>query len=109
LKSTSCCRHRNQQKSRVWVSIALGIRVLVDSEPMHDSVTSKLVFGVDELVSLISERITLEPAELIKTGTPGGVGFLRQTLNHLVARYLAAGHDIRVEIDRIGCLDNPVV
>ena len=82
---------------------ALRIRCLVNGEVMQDSHTSQMVFGVDEIVSFISQGITLEPGDLIATGTPGGVGFLQRP-----PRYLAAGDNVMVEIGGVGCLDNPV-
>jgi 2-keto-4-pentenoate hydratase/2-oxohepta-3-ene-1,7-dioic acid hydratase in catechol pathway len=62
-----------------------------------------MIFGIEELVSFISQAITLEPGDLIATGTPAGVGFLRQP-----PRYLAHGDEVRVEIEQIGQLRNPV-
>jgi 2-keto-4-pentenoate hydratase/2-oxohepta-3-ene-1,7-dioic acid hydratase in catechol pathway len=82
----------------------LGIRCLVNGEVMQDSSTASMIFGVDQLVSFISQGITLEPGDLICTGTPAGVGFLRDP-----PRYLSRGDEVRVEIDRIGYLGNPVV
>lgn len=82
----------------------LGIRCFVNEEPMQDSVTSEMLFGVAELISFLSQGITLEPGDLIATGTPGGVGFLRRP-----PRYLVAGDVVRVEIDGIGSLENPVI
>jgi 2-keto-4-pentenoate hydratase/2-oxohepta-3-ene-1,7-dioic acid hydratase in catechol pathway len=82
---------------------ALGIRCLVNGEVMQDSSTASMIFGVDQLVSFISQGITLEPGDLISTGTPAGVGFLRDP-----PRYLSRGDEVRVEIDRIGYLENPV-
>jgi 2,4-didehydro-3-deoxy-L-rhamnonate hydrolase len=83
---------------------ALGIRCLINGEVMQDSHTSNMVFGVDEIISFISQGITLEPGDLIATGTPGGVGFLRRP-----PRYLATGDIVRIEIDGIGYLENPVL
>lgn len=71
---------------------------------MQDASTGDMVFDVDSLISFISQGITLEPGDLIATGTPGGVGFLRRP-----PRYLTPGDVVRVEIDRIGHLENPVV
>jgi 2-keto-4-pentenoate hydratase/2-oxohepta-3-ene-1,7-dioic acid hydratase in catechol pathway len=62
-----------------------------------------MVFDVDALISFISQGITLDPGDLIATGTPAGVGFLRHP-----PRYLIPGDVVRVEIDRIGYLENPV-
>jgi 2-keto-4-pentenoate hydratase/2-oxohepta-3-ene-1,7-dioic acid hydratase in catechol pathway len=83
---------------------ALGIRCLLNGEMMQDSSTSSMIFGVDDLVSFISQGITLEPGDLIATGTPAGVGFLRNP-----PRYLSRGDEVRVEIDGIGSLENSVV
>jgi 2-keto-4-pentenoate hydratase/2-oxohepta-3-ene-1,7-dioic acid hydratase in catechol pathway len=83
---------------------SLNIRCVVNGEVMQDASTGDMVFDVDSLISFISQGITLEPGDLIATGTPGGVGFLRQP-----PRYLTPGDVVRVEIDRIGHLENPVV
>ena len=56
---------------------SLGIRCLLNGEVMQDSTTAQMVFGVAELVSSISQTCTLEPGDLIATGTPPGVGFAR--------------------------------
>ena len=82
----------------------LRIRCFVNMDPMQDAVTSEMVFGVDELLSFISQGITLEPGDLIATGTPGGVGFLRQP-----PRYLVPGDSVLIDIEAIGSLENPVV
>ena len=82
---------------------ALGIRCLLNGQVMQDSSTASMIFGVDDLISFISQGITLEPGDLIATGTPAGVGFLRTP-----PRYLSPGDQVRVEIDRIGHLENPV-
>jgi 2-keto-4-pentenoate hydratase/2-oxohepta-3-ene-1,7-dioic acid hydratase in catechol pathway len=82
---------------------ALSIRCLLNEEVMQDSSTAAMIFGVHELISFISQGITLEPGDLIATGTPAGVGFLRTP-----PRYLSRGDEVRVEIDRIGYLENSV-
>ena len=82
---------------------ALSIRCLLNEEVMQDSSTAAMIFGVHELISFISQGITLEPGDLIATGTPAGVGFLRAP-----PRYLSRGDEVRVEIDRIGYLENSV-
>jgi 2-keto-4-pentenoate hydratase/2-oxohepta-3-ene-1,7-dioic acid hydratase in catechol pathway len=81
----------------------LDIRCVVNGEEMQHASTGDMVFDVDSLISFISQGITLEPGDLIATGTPAGVGFLRQP-----PRYLSPGDVVRVEIDRIGHLENPV-
>ena len=50
---------------------------MLNGETMQDSTTAQMVFGVAELVSFISQACTLEPGDLIATGTPPGVGFAR--------------------------------
>jgi acylpyruvate hydrolase len=61
------------------------------------------VFGVAELVAYISETITLEPGDLIATGTPAGVGFTREP-----PVFLQPGDEVTVEIEGIGALTNGV-
>ena len=82
---------------------ALGIRCLVDGEMLQDSSTAHMVFSVGEIVAFASEAITLEPGDLIATGTPAGVGFTRKP-----PRFLAPGDTVTVEIDGVGTLTNPV-
>lgn len=82
---------------------ALRIRCLLDGEPMQDSTTAEMVFSVAELVAAISRGVTLEPGDLIATGTPAGVGFTREP-----PRFLRPGDEVTVEIEGIGSLTNPV-
>ena len=56
---------------------ALPIRAILNGEVMQDSSTSNMIFGVAEVVSFVSQAITLEPGDLIITGTPAGVGAFR--------------------------------
>ncbi len=79
---------------------ALGIRCLVNSELRQNSNTRNLVFNVFEQIALLSQALTLEPGDVIFTGTPGGVGMAAKPPN-----YLKAGDVVRVEIDRIGALE----
>ncbi|MEX0835321.1 MAG: fumarylacetoacetate hydrolase family protein [Nitriliruptor sp.] len=76
---------------------ALRIRCTVDGEVRQDGSTADLVWDVAALVSEISQVTTLLPSDVILTGTPAGVG------------PLAAGQKVRVEIEGIGVLENPVV
>jgi len=82
----------------------LGIRAILNGEVMQDSNTSNMVFGVAEIIAFITQAITLEPGDLIATGTPAGVGVFRdpQVL-------LEPGDEITIEIDGIGALTNPVI
>jgi 2-keto-4-pentenoate hydratase/2-oxohepta-3-ene-1,7-dioic acid hydratase in catechol pathway len=82
---------------------ALGIRCLLNDEVVQASSTSEMIFGVAELVSFITRTITLEPGDIIATGTPAGVGFTRRP-----ALFLQEGDVVSVEIDGIGRLTNPV-
>jgi 2-keto-4-pentenoate hydratase/2-oxohepta-3-ene-1,7-dioic acid hydratase in catechol pathway len=82
---------------------ALAIRCLVNGEPLQDSTTAHMVFSVAEIVAFVSEAITLEPGDLIATGTPAGVGYTRTP-----PRFLAAGDEVTVEIEGVGALMNPV-
>ena len=83
---------------------ALGIRCLVNGEVRQRSNTKELIFNCFEQIAFLSEAMTLEPGDLILTGTPGGVG-----MGFKPARWLKAGDVIRVEIDKIGALESRVV
>ena len=82
----------------------LGIGSSVNGEIWQYSSTSEMVFGVAELVSFISQSITLEPGDVIATGTPAGVGHY-----HKPPRYLEPGDVVRCEIEGIGVLENEIV
>jgi 2-keto-4-pentenoate hydratase/2-oxohepta-3-ene-1,7-dioic acid hydratase in catechol pathway len=82
---------------------ALSIRCCVNGELMQDSSTANMAFGVASLVAFISRTITLEPGDLIATGTPPGVGMARTP-----PRWLRDGDEMTVEIERIGSLTNVV-
>ncbi len=82
----------------------LRIRAIVSGEVLQDSTTANLIFGVDEIVSYASQTMTLEPGDLILTGTPAGVGVFRDP-----QRLLQPGDEVTIEIERIGALTNPVV
>jgi len=82
----------------------LTIRAIVSGELLQDSTTANLIFGVDEVISYVSQTTTLEPGDLILTGTPAGVGVFRDP-----QRLLRPGDEVTIEIERIGSLTNPVV
>jgi 2-keto-4-pentenoate hydratase/2-oxohepta-3-ene-1,7-dioic acid hydratase in catechol pathway len=73
----------------------LGIRLWVNGELMQDSHTSKLIFDTAEQIAMLSSRVTLQPGDLILTGTPAGVGMGR-------GRFLKAGDTVRLWIEEIG-------
>jgi 5-carboxymethyl-2-hydroxymuconate isomerase len=83
---------------------ALRIRAIVSGEVLQDSTTANLIFGVDEIVSHASQTATLEPGDLILTGTPAGVGVFRDP-----QRLLRPGDVVTIEIEGVGELTNPVV
>jgi 2-keto-4-pentenoate hydratase/2-oxohepta-3-ene-1,7-dioic acid hydratase in catechol pathway len=76
----------------------------VNGVPWQDSTTAEMVFDVATIVAFVSRTITLEPGDVIATGTPAGVGHYRSP-----PRYLAAGDVMRCEIEGIGTIENPVV
>ncbi|HEX6140256.1 MAG TPA: fumarylacetoacetate hydrolase family protein [Candidatus Limnocylindria bacterium] len=82
----------------------LRMRSFVNGEPWQDSSTDQMIFDVPTLVAFASRTITLEPGDLIATGTPAGVGHFQDP-----PRYLADGDLMRCEIEGIGALENRVV
>jgi 5-carboxymethyl-2-hydroxymuconate isomerase len=82
----------------------LGIGLTVNQEALQDSRTSELVFGVREIVAFCSRVATLNPGDLILTGTPNGTGFGLDP-----QRYLKPGDEITSWVEGIGELTNPVV
>ena len=81
----------------------LGIGLKVNGETLQDSRTSDLVFGVRELIAFLSRVATLNPGDLILTGTPSGVGFGLDP-----QRYLSPGDEVSAWVEGIGELTNPV-
>ena len=81
----------------------LRIQFRLNGETMQDSNTDQLIFGIPELVEYISRSITLEPGDVIATGTPPGVGFARNP-----PVFLKDGDVCEVEIEGLGVLSNPV-
>ncbi|MFO0910184.1 MAG: fumarylacetoacetate hydrolase family protein [Isosphaeraceae bacterium] len=80
---------------------ALAIRLSVNDETKQDATTGQMVFPVAAIVSFLSRFVTLEPGDIISTGTPAGVGSATGT-------YLRPGDVLRATIDGIGTLENPV-
>lgn len=83
---------------------ALRLRCWVAGELMQESTTENLIFTVPELIEYVSGYCVLMPGDVIFTGTPGGVGSVREP-----PRYLAAGETIESEIEGIGRLSNRCV
>jgi len=82
---------------------ALRITAHVNGELRQDSTTSDLVFGPQELVAFISETCTLEPGDLILTGTPSGVGMALDP-----PRFLEPDDTVRIEIERLGAIEHRI-
>jgi 2-keto-4-pentenoate hydratase/2-oxohepta-3-ene-1,7-dioic acid hydratase in catechol pathway len=81
----------------------LSIRCILNGEVMQDGTTSKMIFSVAELVSFLSQGMTLVPGDVIVTGTPPGVGSARDP-----QVWLKAGDEVTIEIQGLGTLTNPV-
>lgn len=81
----------------------LDIRLLVNGQQRQHSNTSNLVFDVPILINFLFEIITLEPGDVICTGTPGGVGFAMEPKS-----FLQDGDEVRIDIEGIGSLQNRI-
>jgi len=79
----------------------LRIQFRLNGQTLQDSNTDQLIFRIPELIAYISQSITLEPGDVISTGTPPGVGFARQP-----PVYLHPGDRMEVEIEKLGTLVN---
>ncbi|HUI48198.1 MAG TPA: fumarylacetoacetate hydrolase family protein [Acidimicrobiia bacterium] len=86
------------------LAAGLAIETRVSGEVLQSSNTSRLVFGVPYLIAWISQGCTLEPGDVILTGTPAGVGAARQP-----PRWLVDGDVVDITIEGLGTLSNPVV
>jgi 2-keto-4-pentenoate hydratase/2-oxohepta-3-ene-1,7-dioic acid hydratase in catechol pathway len=82
----------------------LDIQMEINGEVLQDSNTRELIFKIPDLIAFLSSVFTLEPGDVVSTGTPAGVGFARKP-----PRYLHAGDEMVVRISAIGELRNPVV
>ena len=80
---------------------ALAMRTYVNDELRQNSNTSDMIFGVAESIAYISKYLTLEPGDIIITGTPAGVG-------EAIGKFLQNGDVVRCEIDGLGLLQNTV-
>jgi 2-keto-4-pentenoate hydratase/2-oxohepta-3-ene-1,7-dioic acid hydratase in catechol pathway len=82
----------------------LHLELTIDGEVMQSASTADMVFSVADLIEHISAFATLEPGDVIATGTPSGVGFVRKP-----PRFLEPGNTVRIEIEKVGVLENPVI
>jgi 2-keto-4-pentenoate hydratase/2-oxohepta-3-ene-1,7-dioic acid hydratase in catechol pathway len=82
---------------------ALRITSRINGQTMQDSNTSDMIFSVPRILAILSEAMTLEPGDIIATGTPSGVGYPRKP-----PVFMKAGDIAEIEIEGIGVLSNPV-
>jgi len=82
----------------------LAIKTWVDGELRQNADTGQMIFNCYEMVAYLSQAMTLEPGDVISTGTPAGVG-----VKMTPRGYLRPGQTVRVEIEKIGALVNPVI
>lgn len=83
---------------------SVDVELRVDGEVKQSSNTKQFIFDIGEVVSYISQSMTLVPGDVISTGTPGGVGIFRDPVE-----VLKPGQTVEAEIEGIGTLTNPVV
>lgn len=82
----------------------LRISLTINGETLQDSNTSNLIFNLPKLIAYLSSVFTLEPGDVISTGTPAGVGFARKP-----PRWLRPGDEVAVTVEGVGTLVNPVI
>ena len=82
---------------------AIGIELTLNGETMQDSSTADLIFSIPRLVADLSSLMTLEPGDIVATGTPAGVGMGRQP-----RVWLAAGDEIAIESPTLGRLETRI-
>jgi acylpyruvate hydrolase len=82
---------------------ALSIRTSIGGEVLQSGNSRDMIFSVAYLISYLSNILTLEPGDVIATGTPSGVGYHRKP-----PRFLRPGEVVRIEIEKVGVLENPV-
>ncbi len=82
----------------------LWLRTVIGGEVLQEGHTSLMIFSVAHLIADMSQVMTLEPGDVIATGTPAGIGAARTP-----PRWLRPGDVVRIEIEKVGVLENPVV
>lgn len=90
-------------KSDVMDLTQIGVRCTLSGEVMQESSTADLIFPIADLVSYVSHQFTLNPGDVIATGTPAGVGIARNP-----QRLLRSGDVVEVWVEGVGTLSNPV-
>lgn len=82
----------------------LSLKTWVDGELRQNANTGEMIFNCHEMVAYLSQAMTLEPGDVISTGTPAGVGVKMKPRG-----YLKPGQTVRIEIEGLGALTNPVI
>ncbi len=82
----------------------LAIRTVINGEVLQEGNTRQMIFSIAALIHDMSKVMTLEPGDVIATGTPSGVGMARKP-----PRWLRNGDVVRVEIEKVGALENSVI
>lgn len=82
----------------------LSIRTWIDDELRQDANTRQMIFNCYEMIAYLSQAMTLNPGDVITTGTPSGVGVKMQPRG-----YMKSGQIVRIEIEGIGTLFNPII
>jgi 2-keto-4-pentenoate hydratase/2-oxohepta-3-ene-1,7-dioic acid hydratase in catechol pathway len=82
----------------------LRVQTLVNGETMQDGNTRDMIFELGEVLALVSRTLTLEPGDIIVTGTPDGVGYVRNP-----PVLLNDGDVVTIDIERIGTVTSPIV
>jgi 2-keto-4-pentenoate hydratase/2-oxohepta-3-ene-1,7-dioic acid hydratase in catechol pathway len=82
----------------------LNLRLLVNGITKQDSNTSNMIFSIPKIITVLSNGMTLEPGDIIATGTPSGVGFARNP-----PEFLKPGDVVEAEVQDIGVIRNPVI
>ncbi|MBT3811926.1 MAG: fumarylacetoacetate hydrolase family protein, partial [Gammaproteobacteria bacterium] len=82
----------------------LTLKTWVDDDLRQSSNTRHMIFNIYQMIAYLSQAMTLEPGDVISTGTPGGVGVKMKPRG-----YMRAGQVVKIEIEKIGSLSNPVI
>ncbi|MFF1876633.1 fumarylacetoacetate hydrolase family protein [Leifsonia sp. NPDC058230] len=82
----------------------LDIQCVVNGEVVQSDSTSNMLFGIPQLLEFLSQGMTLQPGDLVATGTPSGVGYVRTP-----PRFLVPGDVVDVRIERVGSVTTPIV
>jgi 2-keto-4-pentenoate hydratase/2-oxohepta-3-ene-1,7-dioic acid hydratase in catechol pathway len=82
----------------------LQVQTFVNGERKQNSNTDQLIFGIGAIVEYLSAGFTLEPGDVVFTGTPAGIGAAMKP-----PTFLKAGDTVRIEITGLGMLENPVL